>query len=86
MSEKENEMKKRVAAVWQCWQKLVFTDEYCHHWNITMMRKVKGQAWCSKCERRTRLNAGRCYQYESKEEAQRRIEKTNEGYWQDGAL
>ena len=69
---------KRVAVVWQCLTgdlRQKFKTEGCQHWNMTMMRTVAGQAWCKQCDRRTRINAGKCYQYETKEEALKAIRK-----------
>ena len=67
---------QRVAVVWRCLTRDLRQPDVlcgCGYWNITMMKKVEGQAWCKGCERRTRINPGICYEYNTKEEGQRKI-------------
>ena len=74
--QKGHEKRERIAIVWQCLTgdlRQKFKTEGCGQWNLTMMRTPEGQAWCKECNRRTRMNAGRCYQYRTKEEAQKAI-------------
>jgi hypothetical protein len=77
-SDRRNE--ERIACLWQCLTgdlRQRHKTEGCGHWNTSNKREVKGQTWCEKCRRRTRINHGRVNIYPTITEAKREAEMRN---------